>query len=522
MTNKIRRAVLSVSDKTGLMDFARGLSALGVELISTGGTMNALKSAGLPVKSVSDVTGFPEILGGRVKTLHPVIFSGILARRNNPEDLETLEKMNLPLIDLVCVNLYPFEKVASKPDATFEEAIENIDIGGPSMLRAAAKNFEDVAVLSAPDQYDAVLRELRANDCQLSRDTRVLLARRVFELTYKYDACIDAYLLSREKQGMETGEYVFPDIFTLTYRKISDLRYGENPHQKAAYYGLPGSTERSIPRSRLLHGKPLSYNNIADLDTALDCVRDFDETAVVILKHANPCGLAVADTLVEAYRLARDCDPVSAFGGIIGMNRACDKATAEEIGAMFIECVIAPSYLPEALDVLTKKKNIRILETGNFTPKIQEQYVKSIVGGALVQDRDLGRITPADLKVMSRAQPTPEDIEGLLFAWKVVKWVKSNAIVYTTKNATAGIGAGQMSRVDAAELGVKKALTPLTGLYMASDAFFPFRDSIDAAAKAGVRAIIEPGGSVRDEEVIQAADENGLILVFTGMRHFRH
>jgi phosphoribosylaminoimidazolecarboxamide formyltransferase/IMP cyclohydrolase len=519
MTKKIHRAILSVSDKTGLVDFARELSRLGVELISTGGTMSALQKARIPVKSVSDVTGFPEIMDGRVKTLHPAIFAGILARRNNPDDIQTLEKLSLPLIDLVVVNLYPFEKVSSKPDAPFEEVIENIDIGGPSMLRAAAKNFDDVAVVCSPDQYDAVMEELKKTGGCLTRETRLLLARKVFEHTSYYDSGISSYLWSREPKGEDR---FFPELFTLHLNKISDLRYGENPHQGAAYYRIHSDMETSIPRAGLLHGKPLSYNNIADLDTALDCIRDFEETAAVILKHANPCGLAIADTQVNAYRMAHEGDPVSAFGGIVGLNRACDASTAEEIAKTFIECVIAPSFTPEALEILTQKKNIRLLESGAFTPKKPEWFVKSIVGGALVQDRDLGEVKEKDLKVVSKALAEPDDIKALLFAWKVVKWVKSNAIVYTTKNATVGIGAGQMSRVDAAELGVKKAQAPLKGLYMASDAFFPFRDSIDAAAKAGVRAIIEPGGSVRDEEVIQAADEYGMILVFTGMRHFRH
>jgi len=521
MPNKIQRAVLSVSDKSGIVEFAKGLSEMGVELISTGGTMKTLKDAGLTVKSVSEITGFPEIMDGRVKTLHPAIFSGLLARRDNTEDIQTLKKLNLPLIDLVCVNLYPFEKVSSRKDASFEEVIENIDIGGPSMLRAASKNFRDVAVVCSPDQYNDILSELKKNSGILSKETKKKLSLKVFERTASYDKAISQYLRS-QLQTDEQEPKGFPESFMLRLEKISDLRYGENPHQEAAYYSLPDSGESSIPRARLLHGKPLSYNNIADLDTALDCVRDFEEIAAVILKHANPCGLATSQTQVEAYRMARECDPVSAFGGIVGLNRTCDEETAKEIKSTFIECVIAPSFSEKAMEILTKKKNIRLLETGKFTPKNPERFVKSIVGGVLLQDRDLGKVSPKELKVVSKAKPTDDDIEGLLFAWKVVKWVKSNAIVYTTKNAAVGVGAGQMSRVDAAELGVKKARKPLDGVYMASDAFFPFRDSIDAAAKAGVRAIIEPGGSIRDKEVIEAADEHGLILVFTGMRHFRH
>ena len=517
MSSQIKRAVISVSDKTGLAGFAKELASLGIEIISTGGTMKAIKEAGLDVKSVTDVTGFPEIMDGRVKTLHPAIFSGILARRNNPDDLETLEQQNLPLIDLIVVNLYPFEKVSSIPDASFEQVIENIDIGGPSMLRAAAKNFADVAVVCSPDQYDDVIAEMKESGAGLSLETRQKLARKVFEHTAAYDSCITGYLLSKEKDAP-----AFPDRLTLSWNKVSDLRYGENPHQKAAWYIQPGSTETSVPRARLLHGKPLSFNNIADIDTALDCVREFDDPAVVLLKHANPCGLAMADSQVEAYRMARECDPISFFGGIVGLNRPCSPETAKEIHAAFLECVIAPSFEPEALEILTKKKNIRLLETGPFTPKTPCGMLRTVVGGAIIQDRDLGTVKPEDLKVVSKAKPTDVDIKGLLFAWKVVKWVKSNAIVYTTKNATVGVGAGQMSRVDAAELGVKKARSSLEGVYMASDAFFPFRDSIDAAAGAGVKAIIEPGGSIRDKEVIDAADEHGLVLVFTGMRHFRH
>jgi phosphoribosylaminoimidazolecarboxamide formyltransferase / IMP cyclohydrolase len=517
MSNRIRRAVISVSDKSGLVDFAKGLSEMGVELISTGGTMKTLKNEGIAVKSVTEITGFPEIMDGRVKTLHPAIFSGILARRSMDKDLETLKEQNLPLIDLIVVNLYPFEKVSSNPDAVFEDVIENIDIGGPSMLRAAAKNFNDVAVVCSADQYPDILDELKENDCALSIKTKKTLARKVFENTAAYDACIVNYLLSKEEDAP-----AFSDKLTISYNKISGLRYGENPHQKAAYYAESGSSETSIPRAKLLHGKPLSYNNIADLDTALDCIRDFEETAVIILKHANPCGLAVSESQVEAYRLARACDPVSFFGGIVGLNRECDAETAKEINSSFIECVIAPSFSGEAFEILSKKKNIRLLETGDFTPKTETAFIRSIVGGSLIQDRDLGKVKPEDLKVVSKVQPSEDDIKGLLFAWKVVKWVKSNAIVYTTQNGSIGIGAGQMSRVDAAELGVKKAKSPLENVYMASDAFFPFRDSIDAAAGAGVKAIIEPGGSIRDKEVIEAADEHGLILVFTGMRHFRH
>ena len=518
---KIQRAILSVSDKTGLVNLAKVLEELGVELISTGGTMKTLQENGISVKSVSEITRFPEIMDGRVKTLHPAVFSGLLARRDHPGDLKMLEQLGLPLIDLLVVNLYPFEKVSARPDASFEEVIENIDIGGPSMLRAASKNFKDVAVVCSPAQYDEIIKELRETNGDISLKTKTRLARAVFEYTSTYDAAITAYLQSKEKG--ETQEFEFPEILTTRFKKVPcDLRYGENPHQSASYYMLENCSETSIPRARLLHGKPLSYNNIADLDTALDCVRDFSDTAAVILKHANPCGIAMGETLVEAYRQARECDPVSAFGGIVGLNRTVDAETAAELDSTFLECVIAPAYSAEALAILTKKKNIRLLETGDFTQKNPQLFLKSIVGGALAQSRDIGMVKKEDLKTVTKAQPTPEDLEGLLFAWKTVKWVKSNAIVYTTKKATVGIGAGQMSRVDSAELGIKKAHRSLAGTYMGSDAFFPFRDGVDVAAKAGVRAIIQPGGSVRDAEVIQAADEHGLIMVFTGMRHFRH
>ena len=520
MSTQIRRAILSVSDKSGIVEFARELEALGVELVSTGGTMKILKENGLKVKSVTEVTGFPEIMDGRVKTLHPAVFSGILARRDNEQDLKTLEEKDLLLFDMIVVNLYPFEKVSSRPDAPFDEVIENIDIGGPSMLRAAAKNFKDVAVVSSPDQYDDVIVEMKENK-KLSGEKRMELALQVFKHTSEYDYLIASYL-DKQKQGSKKEETGFPQVLNLGLEKMLDLRYGENPHQKAACYRIPGESETSIPGCRLLHGKPLSFNNIADLDTALDSVRDFEETAAVILKHANPCGLAVADSQAEAYKLAMECDPVSAFGGIVGLNRPVSKETAEQIRSTFIECVVAPSFTQEALEILTKKKNIRLLEAGEFTPKKAGHVIKSVVGGALIQSRDLGEIGPADLKVASKTQPTEEDVQALLFAWKVVKWVKSNSIVYTGKNYTLGIGAGQMSRVDASELGVKKARKSLKGAYMASDAFFPFRDNIDAAAEAGIRAVIEPGGSKRDPEVIEAADEHGLILVFTGMRHFRH
>jgi phosphoribosylaminoimidazolecarboxamide formyltransferase/IMP cyclohydrolase len=520
MLRAIARALISVYDKSGLIEFARSLRDFGVEIISTGGTQKALEAAGIKALSVGEITGFPEILTGRVKTLHPRIFGGILTRRASEANSVDLAQHDIALIDLVVVNLYPFEEVSSKKGATREEIIENIDIGGVALIRAAAKNFNDVAVVVDPNDYASIINEMNELNRALSESTRLHLAMKAFRLTTDYDGGIARYF---EKQSSaRQADTPFPDTLHVRVDKISDLRYGENPHQRAGFYRETETTETSIATANKLHGKELSYNNIVDLDTALEVVRDFEEPVAVILKHSNPCGLARAETLAEGYRLARECDPASAFGGAVGLNRIVDRETAQEIVSTFIEAVVAPGYDASALEILRGKKNLRILETGEIAAKAPAYQLKSIVGGVLIQDRDIRTLSADNLKVVTRQQPTKEDVDSLLFAWKVVKWVKSNAVVFTSRDATIGIGAGQMSRVDSVRIAIQKSLTPLAGSYLASDAFFPFRDSIDEAAKAGVRAIIQPGGSIRDEECIRAADEHGIVMVFTGIRHFRH
>ncbi len=517
---KVRHALISVSDKTGLEEFARVVSeTYNVAIFSTGGTFRFLKEKGIPVKKVEDLTRTPEILGGRVKTLHPAVFAGILARRNEDSDMKTLEEMGYPAFDLVVVNLYPFTDTIKKENVTEAECIENIDIGGVALLRAAAKNMEFVTVISSPEDYTGVINEMEYEK-GIREETRGQLAQKAFQHTAEYDAAIATYLSKNNE---------LPEVMTLGLKRSMILRYGENPHQRAAFYLQPkgsslleGDKESSVAHARQLHGKELSYNNISDTDGAWELVREFEEPAVAIIKHANPCGVGRASSMVEAYKLALECDPVSAFGGIVALNRTVDKPAAEEIAKIFTEVVIAPKFEQDALEVLTKKKNLRLLETGEMTPKSPAFLIKSVTGGILVQERDLGIIKPDDLKVVSDEQPEADDVEGLLFAWKVVKWVKSNAIVYTTKDQTLGIGAGQMSRVDSARFAAQKAQKSLEGAYMASDAFFPFRDSVDFAAEQGIRAIIQPGGSVRDQESIDAANERHIIMVFTGMRHFRH
>ncbi len=522
MACPIQTALISVSDKTGITDFARELTTHNITIFSTGGTLKTLQDAGISAQPLSELTHFPELLGGRVKTLHPGVFAGILARRGNASDMEAITQHDLRLIDLVVVNLYRFEEITKQPEATLEQIIKQIDIGGPSLIRAAAKNFSDVTVVIDPEDYDRVAQEIRATGGSISPDMRRSLAAKVFHRTSQYDQCIADFFQRLTGEAQPPPTEMFAPQLTLQYQKALDLRYGENPHQQAALYSEQAVGKTSVVTAKQLHGKALSYNNIADLETALEMAREFDEPTAVILKHANPCGVASADTLVEAYQLARECDPVSAFGGIISLNQTMDEATAAEIASTFIEAVIAPGYGESALALLTKKKNIRLLATGPFSQKYPALTALSIVGGMLVQTRDLAMVSPEDLKIMTDAQPTPDDIQGMLFAWKVAKWVKSNAIVYTTKNYTVGIGAGQMSRIDSANLGMKKALKSLQGTYMASDAFFPFSDSIDAAARAGIRAIIQPGGSIRDQEVIDAANQHGLIMAFTNVRHFRH
>jgi phosphoribosylaminoimidazolecarboxamide formyltransferase/IMP cyclohydrolase len=521
----LRRALLSVSDKTGLLDLAHGLAACHVELISTGGTRKALADAGLAVRDIAEVTGFPEMLDGRVKTLHPRIHGGILAVRDNPEHVHTLQAHDIQPIDLVVCNLYPFEATAARSGATHEEIIENIDIGGPSMMRSAAKNYRDVAIVTDPSQYAAVLDEMKQHHGALSLATRERLAAAAFARTAAYDHTISAYFSSRAES--ET----FPAALDLHLQRRQPLRYGENPHQRAAFYVEPDAPASSLARAEVLHGKELSYNNLLDLDSVLNLVREFGEPAAVVVKHSNPCGAAVAASLVEAFRKAYEGDPLSAFGGILGFNREVDEATALLISEpnRFVECIIAPGFTDAALQVLTTrptwKKNVRLLRTGPLDlrrPRPAGLDYRRVEGGLLVQDRDAGGDDFAQLKVVTKRAPTAEEMRDLRFTWLVCKHVKSNAIVLGKDGAIVGVGAGQMSRVDAVHLAVRKAGERSKGAVLASDAFFPFRDNVDAAARAGVTAIVQPGGSVRDADSIQACDEHGLAMVFTGVRHFRH
>lgn len=516
----IKRALISLSDKKGIVEFARGLSEFAVEIISTGGTAKLLSENGIKVTEVSDYTGFPEMMDGRLKTLHPKVHGGLLAMRDNPDHLKAMEEHDIKPIDMVVVNLYPFEATIAK-GAAFEEAIENIDIGGPTMLRSAAKNHRDVAVVTDPDDYQNILEELKKNSGSLSADTHFRLARKVFELTARYDGAIANYLGRIEDKKPSRK---FPETLSMQYLKAQDLRYGENPHQSAAFYVEREIKESCISNAKQLQGKELSFNNILDLDGAYETVKEFQEIAAVIIKHTNPCGVAISySSLAGAYRNARAADPVSSFGGIAGLNRIVDAETAEEITATFMEAVIAPGYTPDALEVFKKSKNLRLLQAPIFAGHHPGGLdIKKVVGGVLAQDRDMGSIEEKDLKVVTRRKPTDEELKALLFAWKVCKHVKSNAIVYALKDRTVGVGAGQMSRVDSSKIAAIKGHGNLKGTVAASDAFFPFRDGIDTLAEAGATAIIQPGGSMRDDEVIEAANEHGLAMVFTGMRHFRH
>ncbi len=525
----IHRALLSVSDKTGLIDLARGLLALGVELISTGGTRKALADAGLAVRDISDVTGFPEILDGRVKTLHPKIHGGLLAVRDNPQHTQTIAAQGIQPIDLVVCNLYPFEQTVAKSGATHEEIVENIDIGGPSMVRSAAKNYHDVAVVTAPDQYAAVLEELRANGGALTPATRERLAAAAFARTAAYDRDISTYFAGRV--GEEWGG-TFPPRLDLRFERKLALRYGENPHQLAAFYVEPGVAHACVATAEPLHGKELSYNNILDLDSAFNLVREFAEPAAVVIKHNNPCGAAVRATLEEAFRKAYEGDPLSAYGGVLAFNRDVDEATATQITEpkRFIECIIAPGFSEAAFKVLTTrptwKNSVRLLRTGPLTDDdamARTLDLRRVDGGLLVQWRDLrGTDDFADVKVVTKRAPTTAELADLRFAWLVGKHVKSNAIVLARGGMLVGVGAGQMSRVDSVHLAVRKSGERHAGSVMASDAFFPFRDNVDEAAKAGVTAIAQPGGSMRDADSIAACDEHGLAMVFTSVRHFRH
>jgi len=517
---KVTRALISVSHKEGVLDFAKEISRLGIEILSTGGTAKLLRDGGVKVKDVSEFTGFPEMLDGRVKTLHPKVHGGILGRRGNPEHVRQMKQHGIEPIDLVVVNLYPFEQTVAKPGCTLEDAIENIDIGGPTMLRSAAKNYTDVAVVVSPRDYGRVLDELRKTG-EVSLKTRFELCRTVFLHTARYDSAISAYLANQVPADERTR---FPNILTLQLEKVQNLRYGENPHQEGAFYREFGIKEPCVAHARQLQGKEMSFNNYLDANSALELVKEYGGTAAVIVKHNNPCGVAVSSSLADAYRKARDCDPVSAFGGVIAFNHMVDLETAKEITSTFVEVIVAPEFAPDALEELKKKKDLRLLDIGpNIAGTPEGMDLKKVTGGLIYQDRDLGKI--ADVKalpVASKRKPTDDEYDALAFAWKVCKHVKSNAIVFTRKDRTVGIGAGQMNRLDSVRIAVMKAQSPLKGTVLASDAFFPFRDGLDEAAKAGVTAVIQPGGSLKDEEVIKAADEHGIAMVLTKMRHFRH
>jgi phosphoribosylaminoimidazolecarboxamide formyltransferase/IMP cyclohydrolase len=518
--SKVQRALISVSDKAGIVEFAQGLAKLGVEILSTGGTAKALKDAGLNVKDVSEHTGFPEMMDGRLKTLHPKIHGGLLWRRDNERDKEEIEKHDISSIDMVVVNLYPFEQTVSKPDVKFEEAIENIDIGGPTMLRAASKNFRDVIVIVDPDDYSKILDELNSGNGEASYDTKYYLARKVFAHTARYDTLISNYL---NKQA-EPGNPFQPNI-NMSFNRISSLRYGENPHMKAAVYREPLHNGLSIVDAKILQGKDMSYNNYLDSSAALDLSKEFNESAAVIVKHNNPCGVALSDSVSEAYKKAFETDPISAFGGVIAINRNVDEATAREILTLFVEIIIAPGFDDAALKLLSEKPNIRLLEL-DVTKDVAGFEMRKIQGGLLVQERDTGMIDDLkSLKVVTKRQPTDDEYAAMAFAWKICKHMKSNAIIYSSKERTLGIGCGQTSRVDSAKLAAMKAGNfniSLKGSAVASDAFFPNRDGIDVVAMAGATAVIQPGGSIKDSDAIAAADEHNIAMVFTGMRHFRH
>ena len=519
---RIQRAILSVTDKTGLVEFARQLVGMKVELFSTGGTAKLLRDSGVAVKDISELTGFPEMMDGRVKTLHPRVHGGILHVRSNPEHVAAARAHEIQPIDMVVVNLYAFEKTASKPGVHFDELIENIDIGGPSMLRSAAKNFRDVAIVTSPEDYAAIACEMASSGGELTLDTRWKLARKAFATTAAYDTAIAATLsgISLNGSQFQIGSHPeagFPPVLRVSLNKVMDLRYGENPHQKAAMYA--DASGKGIANGKQLQGKELSYNNIVDLQAAWDLAQEFEETACAIIKHTNPSGAATGASLKQAYLRALETDPVSAFGGVIGVNRVVDADAAEEMAKLFVEAIAAPGFDAAARERFAAKKNLRLVEVKPSGDKLTMKYVS---GGMLAQDADVRPLTPADLKVVSQRKPTEEEMRALLFAWKVCKHVKSNAIVYTRDGQTVGVGAGQMSRVDSCKIGAMKAVLPLKGTVAASDAFFPFPDGVEEIAKTGATAIIQPGGSVRDQEVIDAANRLGLAMVVTGVRHFRH
>jgi phosphoribosylaminoimidazolecarboxamide formyltransferase/IMP cyclohydrolase len=513
----IRRALISVSDKTGIVEFAGELAKLGVEIISTGGTQSLLKEKGVPVIGISEVTGFPEIMDGRVKTLHPAVHSGLLAVRDNEEHTEQMKKLGLDYIDIVVVNLYPFAQTIAKPDVSYEDAIENIDIGGPTMLRSAAKNHAFVTVVVDAADYGAVLEEVRSGG-DTTLETRKRLAAKVFRHTGSYDALIGDYL------SKQVGE-IYPESYTVTYEKVQELRYGENPHQKAAFYRKPLAAAGNITTAEQLHGKELSYNNINDANTALQIVKEFSEPAVVAVKHMNPCGVGIGTNVLEAYQKAYAADPTSIFGGIVAANRTVDEATAQLLHEIFLEIVIAPDFTPEAQQILSQKKNIRLMKVSGLDvaeERKPQPVITTVEGGMLVQDSDAYQLSEADIKVVTERKPTEEELKQLLFGWKVVKHVKSNAIVLVADNMTVGVGAGQMNRVGAAKIAIEQAADKSKGSVLASDAFFPMGDTLEMAAKAGITAVIQPGGSIKDEESIRVANENGIAMVMTGVRHFKH
>jgi phosphoribosylaminoimidazolecarboxamide formyltransferase/IMP cyclohydrolase len=547
---RIRRALISVSDKTGIVDLARELSRFDVEIISTGGTAKTLRDAGIMVRDVSEITGFPEMMDGRVKTLHPRVHGGLLAIRDNPEHAAAMEQNGIKPIDLIVVNLYPFEATIRRPGVSHEEAIEQIDIGGPAMIRSAAKNARDVTVVTLTSQYEELLDEMRKHDGALTFATRQRLAQQAFEQTASYDLLISAYLSMTsqpdgsantfgetklisiggsqdsdvpvqitEEFSIERFHGQLPSQSSWTLAKLAGLRYGENPHQIAALYQM--TTRGGVANAEVVSGKEMSYNNYVDADAAWALVSDFEQTACAIIKHTNPAGVGIGDTTAEAYRKALATDPISAFGGIVACNRVVDAEAAQEIIKIFTEVLIAPHYESDALEILRAKKNLRILRLKNEGPKKQLEF-KHISGGMLVQTTDDHKLNRAELKVVTARQPSEEEIRGLLFAWTVCKHTKSNAIVYARADQTVGVGAGQMSRVDSVKIGAMRAQLPVAGSVLASDAFFPFRDGIDEAARHGITAVIQPGGSVRDDEVIAAANEHGLAMVFTGVRHFKH
>ena len=512
---EVRRALISVSDKSGIAEFAKALSELGFKIVSTGGTAKILRDSGVPVTEVSDVTGSPEMLDGRVKTLHPKIHGGILALRGSKEHMQQLREQGIEKIDLVVVNLYPFEQTISKKDVRHGDAIENIDVGGPTLIRAAAKNYESVGVVVDPSDYKEVLNELR-KEKSLTFQTREKLATKAFQHTARYDAVISAYL---EKKF--SGE-LFPKFLTLSFAKSMELRYGENPHQRASFYRDMESDETSISNARQLQGREISYNNMLDADSALELLKEFEETAVVIVKHNNPCGVATDKILKNAYIKAKATDPEAAFGGVVALNRNVDADTAREITTLLTDVVVAPGYSKEALEIFAVKRNMRVLELGKFSTKKRERReVRSVNGGLLVEERNT-KLLMGEPKIVTKRKPTETEMKALLFAWKVCKHVKSNAIVYAFEDRTVGIGAGQMKRSDSSKLGAMKAVESLKGAVLASDAFFPFRDALDVAVDAGVTAVIQPGGSNNDQEIIDACNERNIAMVFTGIRHFKH